>query len=113
MDAEFLSQHAGVVAAVIGSVGGVFGGLLGTYVSIRATNGPRERAFVVRCSVAMWAGITLFVGLMLWMTSPAKFLLFVPYSFGFPIAMRRLSGAQSKIREDEARERAESSGPAV
>lgn len=111
MDADYLRQHAGVVAAVIGSLGGVFGGLLVTYVSVTAANGPRERAFVMRCAVAMWVGIALYVGLMLWMTSPAKFLLFVPYGFGFPIAIRRLNEAQAKIREDEARGHAESSGP--
>lgn len=39
------------IGGIIGSVLGILGGLVGTYFSIRNTNSPRERRFVIRAAI--------------------------------------------------------------
>ena len=47
----------GLIGGIVGGIIGVAGGLLGTYFSIKNTNGPRERAFVIKASmrVGFWS----------------------------------------------------------
>ena len=76
----------GLVGGIAGGVIGVMGGLAGTYFSIKNTNGPRERAFVIRAAALCWLGVSAFLaclfllprywGLLLWVVYP-------PSLFGF------------------------------
>jgi hypothetical protein len=43
-----------ILVAILGSVLGVLGGVVGCYFSIKNTDGPRERGFVVRVALAGW-----------------------------------------------------------
>ncbi len=54
-------RMAGLVGGITGGVIGVMGGLIGTYFSIKNTNGPRERAFTIRASILCWLGVSAFL----------------------------------------------------
>ncbi len=45
----------------VGLIGGTAGAVVGTYRSLKNTNGPRERAFMIRWSVAFWLGLLAFL----------------------------------------------------
>jgi phosphotransferase system glucose/maltose/N-acetylglucosamine-specific IIC component len=51
----------GLFGGIAGSVVGVMGGVIGTYFSIKNTNGPKERAFVIRAAAVCWLGVTAFL----------------------------------------------------
>ena len=40
----------------------LIGGVVGTYFSIKNTNGPRERAFMIRASATCWGGCDRVLG---------------------------------------------------
>ena len=46
------AQLVGLIGGIVGSSLGVWGGLFGPWYSIRHTNGPREKEFVVKASIA-------------------------------------------------------------
>ena len=56
-------MNIGIVGGILGGLLGLAGGAVGTYASIRNTEGPRERRFMVRSAIAAWIGITLFCGI--------------------------------------------------
>ncbi len=51
----------GLVGGIAGGVVGIMGGLVGTYFSINNTNGPKERAFVIRAAAVCWLGVSAFL----------------------------------------------------
>lgn len=51
--------------AVVGPILGFLGGAFGTYCSIRNTNGPKERAFMVKSAVWTWLFVAVLLGLVL------------------------------------------------
>lgn len=91
------------LGGIVGSVLGILGGVVGTYFSIKNTNGPRERRFVIRGAVVVWIALGL--------TAVVVFL--VPYlrpwalvplctlvAIGVPLWNRR----QETIRREEERQ---------
>lgn len=94
-------MDAGLVGAIIGSVIGVAGGAIGTYFSITNTNGPMERAFMVKVSVIAWVAILLFLGLMMLLPSPYRFLLWIPYAVLLPLGIIKTNKRVTEIRESE------------
>ncbi len=52
----------GIIGGVAGATIGIAGGAFGTWASIRATRTPRERRFVVRVSIVLWATLGLLLG---------------------------------------------------
>ena len=96
-------MNAGVVWGTAGGIVGVLGGLVGTYCSVKNTAGPRERAFMIRVSVIGWFVVILFTVLMWCLHSPMKFLLWIPYAIGLPVAIRSLNRRQQEIRASEQR----------
>jgi hypothetical protein len=103
-------QLTGLVGGLVGSLIGVIGGLIGTYCSIKNTNGPRERAFVIRAALICWALVLFFVAGGIFLPGWTKLLIIPPYvllmSLGIPAWNRR----QAQIRLQEAAE-ARSSEP--
>ena len=106
---EFFSEWGGVVGAVVGSLLGLLGGAFGIWCSIRGTNGPKERAFVVKASVWTWIFLAVLLGLIFGLRyvlpgpympwTPLLVLLIVPVLvFGIPTWNRR----QAQIRAEEA-----------
>jgi hypothetical protein len=92
----------GLIGGIIGGVGGLAGGAIGTYFSIKNTNGPKERQFMVRCAVYMWLGISVFLGLLFLLPNPYRWLLFIPYGVALPFAIIKVNKTQARIRAEEA-----------
>lgn len=82
----------GLIGGIVGSLIGIAGGVFGSYCSIRAAKGPRERAFAIRCTVAAWVLCALFLavlfaglflvpapwGFLAWVLYPPMMLLIIP-----------------------------------
>ena len=96
-------MNAGVVWGTVGGIVGMLGGLVGTYCSVKNTAGPRERTFMIRVSVVGWLAVILFLVLILRLPSPMKFLLWIPYAIGLPVAVRSLNRRRQEIRASEQR----------
>ena len=96
-------MNTGLIGGIIGSIIGLTGGLIGTYCSIKNTNGPKEKAFMIKVSIISWVGILLFLALLLIIPSPYRFLLFIPYGIILPIVIIKGNKTQTKIREEEAK----------
>ncbi len=92
---------AGMVGGIVGSVLGVMGGVIGTWASIKNTNGPRERAFVVRASALLWLGVTAFVAGLLLVPFPWNALLWVPYGPLLVLCIRWWNRKLMQIRTEE------------
>lgn len=94
-------MDVGLIGGIVGTLGGVVGGVAGTYFGIKNTHSPKERAFVVRAAVLLWIGVIAFVLLMLWLPSPYKYLLWIPYAILLPYSVFSLNRRISQIRQDE------------
>jgi hypothetical protein len=108
---EFFNEWGGVGGSLVGSLLGLLGGAFGTWCSIRGTNGPKERAFVVKASVWTWIFLAVLLGLIFGLRyvlpgpykpwAPLLILLIVPVLvIGIPTWNRR----QAQIRAEEAQE---------
>lgn len=94
-------MHAGYIGAIIGCTIGLIGGLIGTYCSIRNTDGPKGRAFMVKASVMVWMGIVLFMALLFILPYSYWFLLWIPYSVLLPLGIIYGNKKQQRIRQEE------------
>ena len=112
----------GIVGGILGSLIGVLGGGVGCYFSIRNTNGPRERAFVVKCvkqSVLFVLGFLLVYGVACvlvfllrthvapgWSTVllVLPHLLWIPYVIALVYGILHWNKEQARIRREEAQE---------
>ena len=95
-------QMWGWVGGALGCIIGLAGGIFGTYCSIKNTNGPRERAFMIRASVVCWIGVILFLGLMFALPNPYRHLLWIPYAILLPLGIIFGNRTQQRIRKEEA-----------
>ena len=50
-------QQIGLIAGILGSLIGLAGGAIGTFLCIKNTRTPAERAFMVQAAVAIWLAI--------------------------------------------------------
>ena len=98
-------MHAGYIGAIIGCTIGLIGGIIGTYCGIRNTNGPKERAFMVKASVMVWVGIVLFLGLMFALPNPYRYFMWIPYSVLLPLGIICGNKMHQKIRQEELKNR--------
>jgi hypothetical protein len=96
-------RTAGWVGAVAGTLLGV-GGVIVTYFSIKNTNGPRERSFVVRCAAALWASVAALLIALYLTPMPYWFLVWLPYALFMPVMIRVGNRRQDMIRKEEAEE---------
>ena len=95
---HFESRYVG---GIFGALMGLAGGVIGTYCSIKNTNGPLERKFMVKASIMIWIAVTIFLTLMYLIPSPYRFLLWIPYGLLLPVGIRYINKQQSFIREAE------------
>jgi uncharacterized membrane protein YfcA len=91
----------GLIGGIIGGVLGCIGGIIGTYFSIKNVNGPREKAFMVRCVVVGWIAIAVFLTLLFLLPHPYRYLLWIPYGIALPLGIRYGNRKQNMIRESE------------
>ncbi len=95
-------EMCGWVGAIIGGLGGLAGGLTGTYFSIKNTNGPRERDFVIKAFVVCWGACLAFLGLLFTLSAPYRWLLWFPFGVFLPIGIGMWNKQQFAIRREEA-----------
>ena len=95
-------EQIGLWGGLAGAILGVVGGLIGTYFSIKNTKGPKECAFMVRLSIYIWSGITLFIVLLLLLPKHYNFLMWIPYSIFLLFVIKYCNQNQTKIREEES-----------
>lgn len=94
-------MSSGMISGIIGGVIGILGGLLGTYCSIKNTNGPKEKAFMIKCAIIAWVAIIIFLLLLFYLPKPYNFLAWIPYGILLPTAIVKLNKKQQQIREEE------------
>ena len=90
----------GLVGGIIGGILGTAGGLIGTYFSIKNTNGPRERNFMIRAAIVVWIIVVLYVALGFLLPSSRPWLN-IPYAILLTFGIRHLNRRQSAIKQDE------------
>ena len=95
-------EMAGLVGGIIGSVIGILGGAIGTYFSIKNTNGPLERAYMVKVSIVVWVAVILFLALLLFLPKPYNMLMWIPYGILLPLGIYTINKRIQKIRQLEA-----------
>lgn len=95
-------MNPGIIGGLIGGVLGFMGGIFGTYRSIKNTNGPKEKSFMIKASIIAWIGIILFLFLMFLLPNPYRFYLWIPYAIILPIAIIKSNKIQAKIRQEES-----------
>lgn len=95
-------QMIGWAGGIVGSAIGLLGGIIGTYFSIKNTNGPRERAFMVKSSVVCWVAILIFLGLLFALPNPYRWFMWIPYTILLPIGIIYGNRKQLRIRQEES-----------
>ncbi len=90
--------------AYLGGILGCLGGVIGSYFSIKNTNGPLEKSFMVKCVIWGWLAITLFLGLMYILPHPYRYFLWIPYGICLPLGIRFCNRRQQEIRASETTE---------
>lgn len=94
-------MNIGIIGGIMGALVGLMGGIIGTYFSIKNTNGPKEKAFMVKISIIGWIGIALFLVLIFIIPNFYRPFLFIPYGIILPIIIIKGNKIQAKIREEE------------
>lgn len=97
-------MDAGMIGGIVGGAIGLAGGMIGTYFSIRNTNGPREKAFMIMVSAIAWIAVTAFLAGLLLLPKPYNWLMWLPYGIALPLGIRWCNRRQSAIRAEEATE---------
>jgi len=92
------------VGGIAGGLIGLGGAILGTWVSVRNTRGPRERAFMVKAVAVAWVGGLVFLGLLLGLPDPYRWFVWLPYAVLLPLGIVYGNRRHRTIRETEARE---------
>ncbi len=95
----------GLIGGIVGGIIGVAGGLLGTYFSIKNTNGPRERAFVIKASMACWILVLTFVSGMCLTPGLYKLFLIPIYAVGLMAGILLWNKKQTQIRLEESKQK--------
>ena len=90
----------GLVGGIVGALVGVAGGLIGTCFSIRKTNGPRERAFMIRAALGCWIGLGALFAAMFFLPQ-ARLWIWIPFFILLPFGIRYLNRKQAAIRREE------------
>ena len=91
---------AGTIGAIVGSTLGTAGGVFGTWISIRNAPAGKQRRFIVKAAIATWAGVLLFVALLLALPSPWKWLLWLLYGPLLLFLIVYINGSIAKIRRE-------------
>ena len=94
-------MQSGTIIGIVGSAIGVCGGIVGTYFSIKNTNGPKERFFVLKASAMTWVAVAIFLCALLLLPSPYNKLLWIPYGLLLGFGIRKFNEMQKRIRDDE------------
>lgn len=94
-------MNPGWIGGIVGSLVGIAGGLFGTYCSIRNTNGPRERAFMIKASIICWAYVLGYLLLLIVLPRPYGWFLSIPYALFLCLGIVYANRIQQRIRQKE------------
>ena len=94
-------MDVGLIGATVGGFLGFAGGAVGTYFGIRKTNGPRERAFMVKTAVIAWIAIIIFIVLLVILPQPYNYLMGIPYGILLPLGITKCNKRQAELRQRE------------
>ena len=95
------------IGGIAGIVIGLAGGIIGTYLSIKNTNSPRERMFMIKFGIIAWIAVILFLSLMFILPNPYRFLLWIPYGILLPLGIIFCNRTQQRIRMEESGDKKE------
>lgn len=93
---------SGWIGPIVGGGIGLFGAMIGTYFTVRNTNGPRERHFVIKASILCWIVVLLFVTGMALIPGWYKLLLVIPYLIGLIVGIRKWNEIQFRLQREES-----------
>lgn len=99
-------MNSGMIGGIMGSLIGLAGGIIGTYFSIKNTNGPRERAFMIRTAAVGWIAILLFLALLFTLPNPYRWFMWIPYGILLPLGIVYINRKQQRIRQQESQNQA-------
>lgn len=86
----------GIIGTIVGGACGIAGAGFGTYCSIKAARGPRERGFIIRLAVATWVYALLFLA-GLWISSnPYRHALWLVY---VPVTIAAIRWGNAKCQQ--------------
>jgi Ca2+/Na+ antiporter len=94
------------IGGIAGSAIGLAGGIVGTYFSIRNTQGPRERSFMIKFAIVAWVFMLVFLALLFALPNPFRWLLWIPYAVFLPMAIRYGNLKQQALRNEESQQQA-------
>lgn len=87
----------GLIGAIVGSIAGVAGGLVGTWMSIRNLPRGEQRSFMVRMAVGGWIGAVGFCAAVLLIPTPWNGFLWFVYVPGLYIFVRHVNRVSGRI----------------
>ena len=90
------------IANVLCGLIALAGGIVGTYFSIKNTNGPRERSFMIKAGVVCLAGVLIFLGLLFLLPKSYRWFIWIPYAILLAFGILYGNKAQQKIRDQES-----------
>lgn len=94
----------GLTGGIIGTALGYAGWSLGTYFSIKNTNSPRERAFMIKVCVICWVALFSHSALFFTLPSPYRHYLWVPYIILLLWGVQTCNRTQKRIKEEESQD---------
>ena len=94
-------ELGGWIGGIAGAALGLMGGELGTFFSIRHTQSPRERAFVLRASVALWIVGAAFLAAVFLIPNPWRHFLWLFWALALPWGILKWNRRQQQIRVEE------------
>ena len=95
-------MDAGLIGGTLGGVIGFIGGAIGTYCSIKNTQSPAEKAFMIKASIIAWIAVILFVVLLYLLPNPHRYWLWLPYGILLPLGIMEINRCVAEIREAES-----------
>lgn len=94
-------QMVGLAGGIAGAVIGLMGGAIGTLFSIKNTDGPKERAFMIQLSILGWIGITTFLAVLFVLPMPWRAAPWIIYGPALMWFIRWGNRRQARIRAEE------------
>jgi len=91
----------GIIGGLLGAIGGLLGGIIGTYCSIRNTQGPLEKRFMIKMAAIAWLAIGVFLGSLFWLPATYRWFLWIPYGILLPVGIRYANRKQQRIKNEE------------
>jgi hypothetical protein len=95
-----MNNNIGLIGAIVGTVIGLAGGSIGVYFSIRNTNGPRERRFMIQAGIACFIFVCSFLAIG-FLLPQSRVWIWGPYAALLLLGITYTNRRQSAIRQEE------------